>query len=229
MADFLSNSFTLIICIIIILPILPLIISLLRDIFQKNTNVDNTTPSTYENINEPEHIHVYINGKCTKCGKTDPTHKHSYYNYRCTVCDQIDPSHKHSYQNGRCKICNIRCKHIYKDGKCTICNIECMHIKYVDSKCTICGIIDPDHRHNFINGVCSICNMQCKHIYKNDKCLICGKNCDDYDDNNVFEKEYKNQRVIHRFDLNDEMDKPVLKCPGLNCSNCNRTKCLNEK
>ncbi len=52
---------------------------------------------------------------------------------------------------------------------------------------------------------------------------------DDYDDNNVFEKEYKNQRVIHRFDLNDEMDKPVLKCPGLNCSNCNRTKCLNEK
>ena len=74
MADFLSNSFTLIICIIIILPILPLIISLLRDIFQKNTNVDNTTHSTYENINEPEHIHVYINGKCTKCGKTDPTH-----------------------------------------------------------------------------------------------------------------------------------------------------------
>ena len=96
----------------------------------------------------------------------------------------------------------------------------------------ICRSIDPNHAHIYVDDECMIChklNPKHKHIYKNDKCILCGKICGDYDNYNIFEKEYRKQNVIHKINLNDDMNKPIVRCPESNCSNCNRTKCLNEK
>lgn len=148
--------------------------------------------------------------------KNDPNHKHIYSNGECTICHA---KCNHKFICGDCIICGMKDpnhRHVYSNGVCMICYAKCNH-NIIGGKCSICGKIDPYHRHVYSNGKCNICGMidpYHKHIYYGNKCKICGH----------FMQEAKDNKISY-----NREEKITLRCPGNNCSLCNRDKCLNEK
>lgn len=66
-------------------------------------------------------------GLCSVCGGLNPNHEHVYAQGKCIVegCGQVDPNHTtHTYVNGVCEVCGLTCNHAGVNavgGVCSVC------------------------------------------------------------------------------------------------------------
>ena len=103
--------------------------------------------------------HIYQNGICIDCGKSDPNYvapcNHKYTNGICEVCGESDPNYvapcNHNYNNGVCTVCGESdpdyippCAHTFVEGVCSKCGVACAH-EYVEGICSVCDSWDPDY------------------------------------------------------------------------------------
>ena len=118
----------------------------------------------------------------------------------CTACGaQCGVIWEHEYDfDGYCLICGITCSHEWDGyGTCNICASVCYHNWWEEAVCIRCGYacecrvyMDANMYNNgvcyrcgtpcahyYVDEVCMICNMACSHRWVNGYCLDCGKVC----------------------------------------------------